>query len=102
MKKSWIAAIVVIVGLVIAVPVLTSLLPKNRIKNDTDYQHEINADANPQLGSATIPDDYVLNEDFVTHLPLVIIDLQGNTVPNIYYSFRLKCLFLLNLLLIRQ
>ena len=41
MKKSWIAAIVVIVGLVISVPLLISLLPENRIKASTDYQHEI-------------------------------------------------------------
>ena len=84
MKKSWIAAIVVIVGLAIAIPVLTSLLPKNRIKVSTEYQHEMEADANPQLGSATVSEDYILDEDFVTHLPLVVIDLQGNTVPNIY------------------
>ena len=66
MKKSWIAAIVVIVGLAIAVPVLISLLPEKRIKASTDYQHE------------------VLDEEFVPHLTLVIIDLQGNDIPTIY------------------
>ena len=84
MKKSWIAAIVVIVGLAIAVPVLISLLPENRIKASTDYQHEVDGNVNPQLGSATISEDFVLDEEFVTHLPLVIIDLQGNEIPNIY------------------
>ena len=84
MKKSWIAAIVVIVGLAIAVPVLMSLLPENRIKANTDYQHEVDDNVNPQLGSATIPEDFVLDDEFVTHLPLVIIDLQGNEIPNIY------------------
>lgn len=84
MKKSWIAAIVVIVGLIITVPVLTALLPENRIKKETNYQHKMDADANPQLGDANVPEDYVISEDFVTHLPLVVIDLQGNTIPNIY------------------
>lgn len=84
MKKSWIAAIVVIVGLAIAVPVLMSLLPENRIKANTDYQHEVDDNVNPQLGSATIPENFVLDDEFVTHLPLVIIDLQGNEIPNIY------------------
>lgn len=84
MKKSWIAALVVIAVLAIAVPVLTVLLPENRIESSADYQHEVDKDANPQLGSATIPEDFVLGEDFVTHLPLVVIDLQGNEIPNIY------------------
>ena len=84
MKKSWIAAFVIIAVLAIAVPVLTALIPENRIKASTDYQHEVDGEVNPQLGSATVPEDFILDEEFVTHLPLVVIDLQGNEIPNIY------------------
>lgn len=84
MRKSLIAAIVVLALLAISVPVLTALLPENRIENITKYQHEVNAEANPQIGSSTLPDDFILDDTFVTHLPIVVIDLKGNTIPNIY------------------
>jgi len=49
-----------------------------------EYQHQLEADANPQIGPTILAEDFVLDESFVTHLPLVIIDFQGNEVRNIY------------------
>ena len=43
-----------------------------------------------------INDDYTVREDFTSHLPLVVIDLEGNTIPDDYKynsdseSFELK------------
>lgn len=84
MKKSLIAAIVIIPIVIIFCVVMTMLKPENKIDYATDYQHENEADANPLTGDGTLPEDFQVDESFVTHLPLVVIDLQGNRIPNVY------------------
>ena len=84
MKNKLLTAIVVIVLLGIGLSVLSVVNPDNKKDSVEDYQHVIEGDADSSIGSPTIPADYILNEDFVTHLPLVVIDLHGNTIPNIY------------------
>lgn len=84
MKSSWKVALGVVTGLLVSMMVLTWLNVENGTEYDTKYQHEMESDANPLLGTTSLPENFVLDESFVTHLPLVIIDFQGNTVPNIY------------------
>ncbi len=84
MKKSMIAAVVILPAILICCVVLTLLKPENRIEYNTDYQHEQDTDANPQLGKPTVPTDYKVDEGFVTHLPLVVIDVGGKRIPSVY------------------
>ncbi len=84
MKRNLLIALAVIVVMGLGLTLLTVLNPDNKITAIEDYQHVTEASADPSIGSATIPEDYVIDEEFVTHLPLVVIDLQGNTIPNIY------------------
>ena len=84
MKKSRIAAIVITSILIIFSVVMTSIKPNNDKDYTSDYQHETEIGVNPDTGSATLPDDFHVDESFVTHLPLVVIDLKGNRIPNIY------------------
>lgn len=44
--------------------------------------HIVNADANPNLGTTTIPEDRMVGEDFTSHLPLVVIDTGGQEIVN--------------------
>lgn len=46
------------------------------------WHHELAAEANTDLGLSEIPEDDLVGEDFVTHLPLVIIDTGGTEIPN--------------------
>lgn len=42
--------------------------------------HIVNADANPNLGTTTIPEDRMVGDDFTSHLPLVVIDTGGQEI----------------------
>ena len=84
MKRNLLIAAVILVVFGLGLSLLTVYNPDNKIKNIEDYQHIMEGDADSSIGEATIPEDYVLDESFVTHLPLVVIDLQGNSIPSIY------------------
>ena len=84
MKKSRITAIVVITLLIMFCVVMTSIKPNNNKNYLPDYQHETETGVNPETGTATLSEDFHVDESFVTHLPLVVIDLKGNRIPNVY------------------
>lgn len=42
--------------------------------------HIVNADADPTLGTSVIPADRMVDTDFVSHLPLVVIDTGGEEI----------------------
>ena len=42
--------------------------------------HIVNADADPSLGTTTIPEDRMVGDDFTSHLPLVVIDTGGQEI----------------------
>lgn len=44
--------------------------------------HIVNADADPSLGVTTIPEDRMVGDDFVSHLPIVVIDTGGQEIIN--------------------
>lgn len=84
MKNYWKAAIGVVLGMGVFTGVFTLLKSENSIESSTNYQHETEKDADSSIGTTTLPEDFHIDESFETHLPLVVIDLQGNTIPNIY------------------
>lgn len=49
------------------------------------WHHEIAAGADTELGLSEIPGDCLVDEHFVSHLPLVIIDTGGVEIPNYKY-----------------
>ena len=46
------------------------------------WHHELAAEADVTLGSTSIPDDFMVDGDFTSHLPLVIIDTHGSEIIN--------------------
>ena len=84
MKNYWKAAIGVVLGMGVFTGVFTLLKSENSIESSTNYQHETEKDADSSIGTTTLPEDFHIDESFETHLPLVVIDLQGNTIPNVY------------------
>lgn len=52
------------------------------------WHHELASDADPTIGSDTIPDDFLVDGTFTSHLPLVILDTNGKEIINYkQYSF---------------
>ncbi len=49
------------------------------------WHHEQAANADPAVGAVSIPTDGMVDESFVTHLPLVIIDTFGEEIINYKY-----------------
>lgn len=49
------------------------------------WQHEQETDADPNTGTTTLPADFLVDETFETHLPLVIIDTAGEEIVNYKY-----------------
>lgn len=48
------------------------------------YQHEEESDVDPGIGMVEIPADGMVEEGFQTHLPLIVIDVDLEKIPNIY------------------
>ena len=84
MKKTIKIAVLVAVAMIVFALVFTWLKPQNINKYKTRYQHEIEADSDSSIGTADVPADFKVDENFQSHLPLVIIDLKGNRIPNVY------------------
>lgn len=78
-RKLWLCALVC--GLttlfcLAAGAVQYAALPKKERRID----HIVNADADPTLGIREIPADHMVGADFVSHLPLVVIDTGGEKI----------------------
>lgn len=54
-------------------------------KEERVWHHELAAAADPTLGSDTVPADFMVDENFTSHLPLVIIDTGGEEIVNYKY-----------------
>lgn len=86
MKKRGLYIITIIAIIVLVVfAVIDSKL--NEEKEDIQikaYQQHIEAmknGADPSLGITEIPDDFIVGDDFVSHLPLVVIDINNQDIP---------------------
>lgn len=55
---------------------------ENRISITADEQHveAMKNGADPQTGSVSLPDDFIVDNSFESHLPLVIIDVGGQEI----------------------
>ena len=56
----------------------------------TDFQerqvhHELAQDADPSIGDTQISEDFIVGDDFTSHLPLVVIDTAGQEIVNYKY-----------------
>lgn len=78
-RKLWICALVC--GLTALFCVGAGLVQRHAAPATERYiDHIVNGDADPTLGVTTIPADRMVGEDFVSHLPLVVIDTGGQEV----------------------
>ena len=88
LKKSytvWIYSIIVAIVLIAFVIVFTKEKTTRYSLETRTIQHIEDADANPNIGPTEVnPDGTVDPETFETHLPLFVIDTNGEEVPDIY------------------
>lgn len=85
--KKWIMCIGVVVS--VAFAIIFSSIDK-KISNEEDSTISINSSeqhieamengADPSLGTTTFNEDFIVNNTFESHLPLVIIDVQGQEI----------------------
>lgn len=52
------------------------------------WHHELAADGDPTIGSDVIPEDFMVDDTFCSHLPLVILDTEGEEIVNYKYYDR--------------
>lgn len=77
--KLWICALVcVLIALFCAAAGAAQYHAVPRTERYID--HIVNADADSTIGVTTIPDDHMVGDDFVSHLPLVVIDTGGQEI----------------------
>ena len=76
-KKNSIAIIVILM----LFSILSVMARYSIVKNeDTESASTVNSD----VGLCDIPEDHLVNGEFESHLPLVIIDLAGKEIPEAY------------------
>lgn len=83
MSRKWKIAIEIVVYCVIACALLG--VWKYQLKGETQqriWHHELAADADATLGVSEVPSDYMVDDTFTSHLPLVIIDTGGEEIIN--------------------
>lgn len=84
MKKSIITSVIVCGVLIVFYHVFNGLKPKENY-NYIEYQHDEYDYADSSIGQTKINADGTVDKnEFVTHLPIVVIDTKGVEVPNIY------------------
>lgn len=80
-RKIWICALVCALTAVFCVGIAAVQYQYNG-SSDRYIDHIVNADTDPGLGAAAIPEDRMVGADFVSHLPLVVIDTGGQEIVN--------------------
>lgn len=89
MRKKWMTAAGVTVLAFLFVIALGFLEYKEKETSGklekTVWHHEISKAADPTVGSDTIPGDFLVDESFTSHLPLIVIDTQGQEIMNYKY-----------------
>ena len=90
MRKKWMTAAGVTVLAFLFVIALGFLEYKEKETSGklekTVWHHEISKAADPTVGSDTIPGDFLVDESFTSHLPLIVIDTQGQEIVNYKYE----------------
>lgn len=84
-RKPFLAALVVVCLALAACIGFGAWLRSQNPAASRVWQHEQEADADPDTGSETLPEDFLVDETFETHLPLAIIDTSGEEIINYKY-----------------
>ncbi len=82
-KKIALLLSVIILGMTFFGCVEKYINPEEKFEIKRNQQHLkcMEEGANPQLGITTIPDDFIVDDSFTSHLPLIIIDIGDKTIP---------------------
>ena len=78
-RKAWICALICALTAAFCVGAGAVQYHYNG-SSDRYIDHIVNADADSSLGAAAIPEDRMVGADFVSHLPLVVIDTGGQEI----------------------
>lgn len=52
---------------------------------ERDWHHELAAESDPTIGSDQLPSDFIVDDTFESHLPLIVIDTHGQEIVNYKY-----------------
>ena len=83
MKKAIGSAAIVLITVILVVLICPKIVEKKSVI-ENDYPHQIYAVADSDVGLKEIPEDGKVGTNFTSHLPLVILDLNGQQLPDIY------------------
>ena len=87
MKKNGIIILsaILIVGIIAAEKIQGSIKPEEvdpyAVTRNQQHVEAMANGADPSLGTAEIPEDYIVDESFESHLPLVVIDIKNQEIP---------------------
>ena len=76
--------LVIVIGTILLSVVEEKLNPTvNELTVDIKQQHiqDMESGANPSIGTTTIAEDGTVGKNFVSHLPLVVIDIGNQKIP---------------------
>ena len=85
MKKSVKAALAVTLSAVVLCAALGWWQFSQTDFQERQVHHELAQEADPSIGDAEIPEDFIVGDDFTSHLPLVVIDTAGQEIVNYKY-----------------
>lgn len=83
MKKRILSGVFCIIIMAVFVIVFNLLTPHEE-KVNRIVDHLENEDVDVNIGSTSVPSDGKITSSFESHLPIVVIDKNGKTLPNIY------------------
>lgn len=80
-------AVIIVISLTAAVCFINGVRQYVSASEKETYQfhHELATDADSSIGTDVIPEDYIVGEDFTSHLPLIILDPHGQEIVNYKY-----------------
>ena len=82
MKRKIQVAGIMFLAVAIFVVIVSAINYKDVPKHKRYVDHIENADADSSLGEQSIPDNRLIDDGFISHLPLVIIDTNGKEIKN--------------------
>ncbi|MGN0352653.1 MAG: CotH kinase family protein [Roseburia sp.] len=84
-RKAWVLLGVVIIGMGLAIWMNQMIDPVDdeafTVTRTQQHVEAMENGADPSLGVTEIPEDGVVGDDFVSHLPLVVIDIGEQEIP---------------------
>ena len=86
-KNKLMCVSIIVLSLVIGVGFysLYTYMTKEETTNNFEHTVRLEEGADPSVGVTSFDGDYTVDDSFVSHLPLVVIDLEDNEIPDSYY-----------------